>query len=336
MGNPNQFDWGGEDLVVKSITFSDTPGGTQTALSSGEVSVLDGVTAGTALASKALVLDSSKAISTITTATITNLTSTTITPTTIAGTPNFTGAVTAASTLGVTGLLTASGGVSIPTTKNLAVGAGTVTVAPIALTAGTNLTTPVAGAIEYDGKVFYSDFAASQRGLNVAEQFIYLTSPYTLTSQTTVQKLFNAPTGGALTVLGTTTYMFECLLGITSMSATSGNFKFDLLGGGNATLTASAWHAIGQDAATPGTAGTVSGSYTTGTTTSVSSGDIITASTATVAYVNIRGSVRVNGAGTLIPSILLTSASAAVVGADSYFRCWPIGASTVQSVGNWA
>lgn len=48
-------------------------------LSAAELAVLDGVTAGTAAASKALVLDANKAISTITTATVTNLTTSALT-----------------------------------------------------------------------------------------------------------------------------------------------------------------------------------------------------------------------------------------------------------------
>src|SRR5574343_1785285 len=47
-------------------------------LSTTELGFIDGVTAGTATASKALVLDSSKGIATITSATITTLTTTTI------------------------------------------------------------------------------------------------------------------------------------------------------------------------------------------------------------------------------------------------------------------
>lgn len=50
-----------------------------TTISEAEVGYLDGVTAGTATASKAVVLGASKEIATITTATITNLTSTAIT-----------------------------------------------------------------------------------------------------------------------------------------------------------------------------------------------------------------------------------------------------------------
>lgn len=53
-----------------------------TTITEAEIGTLDGVTPGTALASKALVLDSSKGIATITSATITTLTSTTLTGTT--------------------------------------------------------------------------------------------------------------------------------------------------------------------------------------------------------------------------------------------------------------
>lgn len=76
-------------------------------LSGDELGFVDGVTAGTATASKAVVLGASKDIATITSATITTLTTTTV-----AGTPNFSGAVTAASTLGVTGAITPTGGVA--------------------------------------------------------------------------------------------------------------------------------------------------------------------------------------------------------------------------------
>lgn len=80
------IDLGGNTLIVKDVQVgSSTPGSTGTSLSSTELSYVDGVTAGTALASKAVVLGASKEIATITTATITNLTTTTLTPTTIAG-----------------------------------------------------------------------------------------------------------------------------------------------------------------------------------------------------------------------------------------------------------
>lgn len=107
------LDMGGLTPIVDGIRVGATkPGQVGTELTGTEILYLDGLTAGTATASKAVVLGASKEIATITTATITNITTTTLTPTTIAGTPNFTGAVTAASTLGVTGVTTPIGGIA--------------------------------------------------------------------------------------------------------------------------------------------------------------------------------------------------------------------------------
>lgn len=62
------LDLGGSDLIVNSIAVGATaPGQAGTVLSGSEITVLDSVTPGTAAASKALVLNSSKGISTITT-----------------------------------------------------------------------------------------------------------------------------------------------------------------------------------------------------------------------------------------------------------------------------
>ena len=79
-------DLGGNTLITENIRVGATaPGQAGTDISSAELIFLDGVTAGTATASKAVVLGASKEIATITTGTITNLTTTTLTPTTIAG-----------------------------------------------------------------------------------------------------------------------------------------------------------------------------------------------------------------------------------------------------------
>lgn len=80
MGVSTQHDMAGIDLIVNKLRVGATTAGTTgTELTGTEITVLDGVTAGTATASKAVVLGSSKEIATITTATITNLTSSAIT-----------------------------------------------------------------------------------------------------------------------------------------------------------------------------------------------------------------------------------------------------------------
>ena len=50
----------------------------------------------------------------------------------------------------------------------------------------------------------------------------------------------------------------------------------------------------------------------------------------------IRGVMRINAGGTIIPQVSLSIANAAVVQAGSFFRCWPVGTNTVASIGNWS
>lgn len=195
------------------------------------------------------------------------------------------------------------------------------------LTSGTKLTTAEAGAWEYDGTAHYLTAAAGARQVVDSPQLITLTTAYTLTSQTAAQKMFNSPTNGAVAVQASTAYLFDCFFSLTAMSATSGSFGFAL--GGTATLTAQAWWAQAVKAALA-TATALLGSYNTAAATTLA-----TANTTTTGHCRIWGKVRVNAAGTLIPQVSLTQAAAAIVGVDSYFRIWPIGAASVQSVGNW-
>jgi hypothetical protein len=72
-------DWGGMCVIVDEIRLAAKPGlyGSATTLSSTEAAVLDGVTAGTATASKALVVDADKNLATLGTVAMTALTATT-------------------------------------------------------------------------------------------------------------------------------------------------------------------------------------------------------------------------------------------------------------------
>ncbi len=85
-----KYDLSGNDLVIDQVYVgASTPGAAGTLLAGSELTVLDGVTPGTAAASKAVVLNSSKGISTITSATVTTLTAPTI-----AGATTMSGVVT--------------------------------------------------------------------------------------------------------------------------------------------------------------------------------------------------------------------------------------------------
>ncbi len=165
------------------------------------------------------------------------------------------------------------------------------------------------------------------------EYALILASTYTLTSSTSSQQLFNVPAGGTLALPAAMAYFFECFFSLSSMSATSGNMGFDILGAGSATLTSSAWMAWGLDATTQTTAATIGGSFSA---TNAATGDIITATTGTAVSAYVKGVFRIANAGTIIPSVKLTTGAAAVVGANSYFRCWPAGIGAVASVGPWA
>lgn len=192
-------------------------------------------------------------------------------------------------------------------------------------------TSATAGHMDHDANsMLYYSHATGERGVMDAEQFINLSGTYTLTSQTAAQKLFNSTTNGQVTVGGSTAYYFECLVSLSSMSATSGNGQFVLAG--TATFTSLSYTVVGFDASTLTTVAATSGSYNTTTSTAAS---MVTAGTGTGMFAMIRGTLRVNVGGTIIPQVALVTAAAAVVGTNSYFRIVPVGTNTVTNVGNW-
>lgn len=214
--------------------------------------------------------------------------------------------------------------------SGLVLAAGTTSLAPLDFQAGTNLTTASAGTMEYDGNTFYASIAASTRGVLPSEQLVVLTSTNTLTSQTAAQPLFDGgggPTNGAVT-LPVGTYQFECVFGLTGLSATSGAFGFTL--GGAATKTF-AFQSQAQKGASLAGAGTTLSTFSAAANTS-----IVASNTSTTGHALIKGIIRVTVAGTIIPQISLTQAAAAVVQTNSYFKVSPIGSSTVATVGNWS
>lgn len=214
------------------------------------------------------------------------------------------------------------------TVTNLVASAGTTGAPPLTLTSGTLMTTSTAGCLEYDGTSGYFSHAASGRGVLPNTGHITLTSTYTLTSQTAAQKLFNAPTSGQVTLAGSTTYYFECLFSLTSMSGSSGAFGFAFAG--TASVTRQAWEAMATKSALA-TASAPLISYNTAANVAISA-----ANTTTTGHAWITGKLVVGTGGTLIPQVSLGVSATAVVGNDSYFRIWPAGSSSVQSVGNWS
>ena len=197
------------------------------------------------------------------------------------------------------------------------------------LTGSTLETTSGGGDVETDanGMLYYSH-ASKERGIVNAEQFITLTSSYTTSSGTGLRKMFNSTANGAVTLASSTAYFFECEFDLSSMSSTSGNFSFGF--GGTATFTSVKYSSSASKSSltTPSTSQIVSGSST-------SAQALTSSNTTTTGYAHIRGIVRINAGGTLIPEIAVSQSASPVVGSDSYFRIWPIGTSTVTNVGNW-
>lgn len=169
-------------------------------------------------------------------------------------------------------------------------------------------------------------------GVEAPIYFARLRSGYTLGSNTNSQKAFNVPANGACTLPSNTSYFFECYLSIDTMSGTSGNMGFDILGAGTATIAAQNWFAHGLDATTQSTAAAISGIASEAART----GDIVVAATGTAVHVFIRGIIEISTGGTIIPSVKLTTANAAVVRAGSYFKLERIGIDTATTVGPWA
>jgi hypothetical protein len=195
-----------------------------------------------------------------------------------------------------------------------------------------------------DGDLWYNSstgkFRGRQGGVSIdlsggsgaAAAYGMLQANYTLTSATTAQKLFNWSTNGALS-LAAGTYRFSCSLLLTSMSATSGSAKFDLKGAGSAVFGKMSM----QDFGSRGTVAVGGTTATSGTASDVpaSGGVLATAATSAALRASIHGTFEINTAGTIIPSVALDVAAAAVVNAGSYFECIYLGPAATLG-GSWS
>lgn len=211
----------------------------------------------------------------------------------------------------------------------------------LAIAAGASAPVPAGGAgslawsTTLIAVVAWNGSAWSQLGgsSGASTDYVKLAADYTLTSGTTEQKLFNATANGALT-LAAGTYRFDGLLFINAMSATSGNAAIDILGAGTATCDRWLWDVVGIDntnALNVAAAPTGSGADGQQTTSSA-----VTGSTGTAMRARIGGTFRISAGGTLIPSITLVTAAAAVVKTGSYLLFQKIGESSAATSGSWS
>lgn len=150
-------------------------------------------------------------------------------------------------------------------------------------------------------------------------RMMMIDSARTLTSTTSAQAIFGAANDAMS--LPTGKYVFDGLIVLNTMSATSGNAQFQLLGGGTATVGKVLYHSVGVDGAV-NTAATQTGSTSNASNSPAS---ISTAGTGTGLTMNLKGSFEVTATGTIIPSIALVTANAAVVAVGSFFRVQRVG-----------
>lgn len=196
------------------------------------------------------------------------------------------------------------------------------------LNSGTVMTTAEDGAFEEDADALYHATDAGNRGVIPVRHFIRADTTRTLASQTAAQAIFNSPTNGRIT-LETGTYLFDMVISVNTMSATSGNAAISFAG--TATTGSFLWATLGVDGATA-TAATWQGDMVV---TSATPASMATAGTATVLSFIAKGSFEVTAAGTVIPSIALVTANAAVVAVGSYISLERVGSTSVVSVGQW-
>lgn len=216
---------------------------------------------------------------------------------------------------------------------------GRTTINALALgVVGSDPVLPPNGALWYNSTS--GKFRGRQAGVSVdlvgggaaTAAYGVLQANYTLTSVTTAQKILNWSANGALT-LAVGTYRFSCSLLITSMSTTSGSAKFDLKGAGSAVVGKMSM----QDFGSRGTVA-VGGTTATSSTASdvpASGGVLATAATSAALRASIHGTFEITTAGTIIPSIALDVAVAAVVNAGSYFECIYLGPAAALG-GSWS
>lgn len=193
-------------------------------------------------------------------------------------------------------------------------------------------------AVGTDGQVLTADAAeadgvkwATPSGGGIERYFIRADVNRTLPNDTNLNKLFGDPTNGRVT-LPAGVYLFRGLLLITAMSATSGNALLNLLGAGTATVGSWLWRVKGLDNSAPGTIADDDAAYLQTNATAASA---VAAGTGTAMRVEVEGTFEVTTGGTLIPSIDLVTAAAAILQAGSFIDFERIGAVNLVSVGAW-
>lgn len=152
-------------------------------------------------------------------------------------------------------------------------------------------------------------------------------TPVALSSATGNQSIF----AKSFTAAAATTYLFEGIVYLAT-GTTSHTVSFNF--GGTATYTSAAFYAEFLNVAAAGTPTSPVSTFWTANT----GGVISPASTVATKMFWVRGALRINGAGTVIPQIAFSVAPTGTnqTSTNSYFAMTPIGSNTFASIGSWA
>jgi hypothetical protein len=230
------------------------------------------------------------------------------------------------------GLATFAG---VTSTSSIVPSAGATAAAPIAfpLSGWVLRSVPLGGSMEYNGDVLYftPDASASAttnggRAVVGSSHIWNLSTAYTHSAVSTAQPLFGAT--GSFAAAAATTYDFEAYIQYSASLANSASLGF----GGTATFTSVAWEMS-----------VLRGSLGTGGTPTYTALNAVTATSdgagsgTGTRFARLKGTFRVNAAGTIIPQITWasspTSGSTAI---NSYMKFTPIGTNTVTTIGAFA
>lgn len=153
---------------------------------------------------------------------------------------------------------------------------------------------------------------------------------HSLTAGTGVQSAF--PTSGdVFTLEGSTTYLFEGAYYITKSGTTCTTAMAFALGGG-ASITSIKYVATAQNVAKNTTGATFGGAWIDQVSTTV-----VNATASTDVYIQFKGMIRMNAAGTVTPQVDFSAApTSPVMTANSYIRFTKIGSNTENTQGSVA
>ena len=152
-------------------------------------------------------------------------------------------------------------------------------------------------------------------------------TPVSLASATGNQSIF----AKSFTAAAATTYLFDGLIYLAT-GTTSHTVSFNF--GGTATYTSAAFYTDFLNVAAAGTPTSAVATFWAANT----GGVISPASTVATKAFWVRGTLRINGAGTVIPQIAFSVAPTGTnqTSTNSFFTMTPIGSNTFASIGSWA